>query len=132
MNETISIEDENGKVYEFEKHDLDVRLYDIFPHRIVGSVSTGQENRFVMVWGYDGTLHNTSDLSGDEYNLKPIKPKWYEDESKFPCIMVKREWNLHFVFTVVEFDYDIDKMEKIGWVKATEEILSSVSDILKR
>lgn len=81
--ETLTIKDENGKEFVFEKPECDVRLSDIFPHRIIGSVSEGKENRFVMMWGYDGKLHNSSELCGDKYNLKVYQeftyPMWFKN-----------------------------------------------------
>jgi len=60
--EIISITDEDGKVYEFEKPEFECELWKIVPES------------------------NTTHWDG-RYNLTPIKPKWYEDKDNFPALV---------------------------------------------
>lgn len=80
IQETISITDEQGKVYEFYKPKWwndGCELSSAKHETIIGWCDLEPTS-----WGIDGnciTIYNT--------NLTPIKPKWYENESNFPCLI---------------------------------------------
>ena len=94
--ETISVVDENGKVYEFEKPDFECELLKVlFDHNnkayIIGySLDVRKElgYPYPKTWTIDGKCYDDDDTLDGDFNLTPIKPKWYEDESNFPALLI--------------------------------------------
>ena len=76
--ETISIKDEDGKVYEFEKPRFECELLKVVDGMIVMYYKTILGTMGARILTSDGTSTDES------FSLTPIKPKWYEDESNFP------------------------------------------------
>ena len=90
-SETLKIKDEDGKVYEFEKpNNFLAELLKV----IGSSYIVGLRNEVQMIrWDIHGVCVVTTQGArlvehASKYNLTPIKPKWYEDESNFPCLIV--------------------------------------------
>ncbi len=87
--QTISMTDEDGKEYEFEKpENIVIKVYEAF----LGSIY-GRMDNYVAKWTLDGVciqiganIYNVS-----KYNLTPIKPKWYEDEDNFPAMLTRKD-----------------------------------------
>lgn len=87
--ETLKIEDENGKVYEFGKPDFECKLHEVFSGLIYGRI-----NNLPARWSLDdgeAKAVGSRYSSIDKHNLTPIKPKWYEDESNFPALMYRQD-----------------------------------------
>lgn len=84
--ETISIKDENGKEYEFEKPEFNYEFLKVVDDIIIGYVKTYYNEIIGGYWKDNGEF-----ISGranyKEWNLIQIKPKWYEDESNFPALI---------------------------------------------
>ena len=84
--ETISIKDEDGTTYEFEKPEFGCELYavkiSLGTIKIIGACKTlaGWNS---CSWTASG-IANISNMKG----LIPINPKWYEDESNFPALVI--------------------------------------------
>lgn len=81
MKETISVTDENGKVYEFEKPEFECELYAIKQNRIVGFATSNMG--YGLEWRLDGSIIGRG--NSDYLRLTRIKKEWYEDEANFPC-----------------------------------------------
>ena len=77
MNETISITDEDGKAYEFEKTEFECELLKVVNNEIIGYfVGTNGESYF-CTWTEKGRIWKTSIPEKDRrlFDLIPIKPK---------------------------------------------------------
>ena len=94
----ISIADEDGKAYEFEKPEFECELLKIINSKIIGYI-VWKDNLYPCSWfTLSGVCEMTivdkssnydtfSDYNKD-YNLTPIQKKWYEDEANFPAFMI--------------------------------------------
>lgn len=90
--ETISIKDENGRLYEFKK-DMQCELLKVCKDTIIGLITARDGDAFPMSWC---VLTGRADLRVVEladkinhrnYDLEPIEPRWYMDASNFPKLM---------------------------------------------
>ena len=115
LKETISIEDDNGVAYEFEKHKTRLpkllkvvettRYNDI---HIIGYVYLPEQNEIIA--GHWDILGNfvSGRANYKDYNLTPIKPEWYDNKSIFPARVVGTSGmaaNTH---------YTVDRMNNLG------------------
>lgn len=128
MSKTISIKDDNGKEYIFEMPEFECGLLKVIENNretfAIGYIYDYQV--LPCVWNLDngicyyGTMTSTA-IDG-KYNLTPIKPKWYEDESNFPALMTYNRTSFglsHSKRTAQE------KLLK-GWRLATKEEVMSL------
>ena len=116
-NKTISITDENGKVYEFEKPEFECELL-VFRYRQICGIGfehySDETSIYPIVWDKKGksTTHNNMDLT-------PIKPKWYEDKA----LIGKRAYLIHatsnepFIETVGKINAGTIVMIKAGHLR---------------
>lgn len=84
----ISIKDDNGVVYEFEKPSFKCSIILKTNRWFMGTIANYNAP---AIWDEFGRcLHQqVSDRSGNnKFNLTPIKPKWYEDDSNFPALLI--------------------------------------------
>jgi len=119
---SISITD-NGKVYEFEKPEFECEyIGSKSPHEFAMWVK-GNGVWMVFIYTFAGVAwyNQTTQLP---FNLTPIKSKWFEDESNFPCIMTKIKKSRT---TYKSFEYrDFKNLFDSGWRLATKEEVSSL------
>ena len=87
--ETISIIDEDGKVYEFEKPEFDGEIV-----KVVGIFIIGYTNEIFGAYPHSWNKLTGECTDGDseeyrKYDLTPIqkKKKWYENEDNFPALV---------------------------------------------
>jgi len=111
--ETLTITDEDGKVYEFEKPEFECELLGIERDLIIGWVKDSQGYLFAYSWCKTNGLDNISTSSND-FNLTPIK-QWFEDESNFPALMYNKTDN---EYRVLKFGDRIPRYEY--WELATQ------------
>lgn len=95
MKETISIDG-----YEFEKPDFECGFYDVVEvykdkFMIFGKVKNGVGQWITMEWQLDSHILGKAIVA--DFNLTPIKKKWHEDESNFPCVMYDERYKGFFV-----------------------------------
>ena len=90
--EYISIRDENGKEYKFEKPDFECVLHFTSTNNTLGTVYIfGVANNKPAHWDTKGNASSSyNGITMQDYNLTPIKPEWYEDESNFPMLVCVR------------------------------------------
>lgn len=81
QQETISITDEQGKEYKFEKPDFECDLLKAVGNTIYGIVYDKQGRDYAQQWDKrDGESFEFSRIGDSMHNLTPIKKQWYEDE----------------------------------------------------
>jgi len=87
MSETISIKDESGKEYVFEKPEFGCELLKVYGNHIIGATQTDSGDSWMEEkWTIDGKSKHHA-----KWNITPIKPKWYEDEDKFPVLLINND-----------------------------------------
>ena len=86
--EILSIKDDNGKEYKFEKPDFDCELLKVVGGEIIGYITKpikeDRELASAITWMLDGI---TQLGLYEQYELTPIKSKWYE-VAAYPCIII--------------------------------------------
>jgi len=81
-NEAISITDDNGKVYSFEKPEFECELKFVdVKSKIIGTI-----NNNITIWENNGECYYTETVSG-MWNLIPIKKLWCENPENFPAVV---------------------------------------------
>lgn len=100
--ETISIKDENGKEYVFEKPEFECELLKVINEKVIGTIKIKDLDKNIhttlFYWFLEcGTIRKFDNFNfinqdrqytEDTYNLTPIKPKWYETDFKLKLVMV--------------------------------------------
>ena len=80
----ISITDDEGNEYKFEKPDFECELFKIanigngVPESILGCVVNYLGNYQNVYFNLDGVCHEGKGIELEEYSLIPIKPNWYD------------------------------------------------------
>jgi len=120
--ETISIKDNNFKVYEFEKPDFECELFTIKPNIIYGIWYDEKYDEWRNgQWGLNSGLSNDGAYS----NLSPIKQKWYEDSNNFPALAVDKKTGAYYKVVCVEEGFIITddgfRFKKEELILATKE-----------
>jgi hypothetical protein len=115
LEQTISITDEDDKVYEFEKPEFEGELLKVVGIFIIGYTKEDL-GAFSRTWDLSGVCVD-SDIIGTSRDLTPIKKLWYEDESNFPCMMVSDVDTLFIVHT----KQGVTEQIRRKWRLATQE-----------
>lgn len=118
---TIKIEDENGKVYEFEKPDFECEIFKATSMTIFGLIRKSYLARWDIKTGdcIQVALQTSCIQHYDISPIKPMKPKWHEDDSNFPALMAK-DTNFQVVYLTEYDEYYSD------WRLATKEEINSL------
>ena len=90
--EIISIEDDIGKVYEFEKPEFDCELLKVIDVHWCVFIVKNESTKVLKINLNNGECYDNIDFIED-YCLTHIKPKWFEDESNFPVLMIGESYN---------------------------------------
>ena len=87
--DTISIIDEDGTVYEFEKPEFECEFWKTIGNTLYGIVY--EDGRDVaQQWDIrDGESFEFIRIGDIKFNLTPVKKQWYEDDNNFPCLIRK-------------------------------------------
>ena len=97
--EIISITDDNGKEYKFVKPEFECELLKVLHFKLNNPDILAIVNSDVVVTFFDnGECYYMDETNASDYNLTPIKPKWY-DNIKFPLPYVN---NKHGEFDFIE------------------------------
>lgn len=126
--ETISIKDENGKEYVFEKPEFECELLKVVNGCIVAYV-VYSGNNFAVLYYTDGKAVSLP----EKFDLTLAKPKWYEDEDCGRAVVFLDE-NGEFDHVNVLYGDDFKKTSNLkavegkpnGWRLATKEELLSL------
>ena len=129
MGETISIKDDNGKEYLFEKPEFECELLKVTKDGfILGYIRDDIGLAPIPMSWSDVTGFCYSDCESEiGYNLTPIKAKWYEDESNFPALLVTNSGSDEFfleTFPLNEGTKILLETKKLGL--ATKEEINSL------
>ena len=117
----ISIKDDNGVEYIFEKPEFEVLsiIYCNISGMIFGIIKRSRDSVLTVTqWTPKGSCSTNTD-----YDLTPIKPKWYEDESNFPALAVRGK-ELHIIIDKLSADYYLH--HNTGWRLATKDEVMSL------
>jgi len=100
--ETISIKDEQGEEYKFEKPKFECELFKMVGTSIFGWCRqiSNPKVTYAVEWDMWGKCKWIKSAKTKDYNLKPIKPNWHEDESNFPALITLKENNYKFELCV--------------------------------
>ena len=79
--EILEISD-GEKTYRFEKPEFECGLLAIVGGFIMGWFKLKDTECLAQQWDLYGNC-----FEGHDYNLTPIKPKWYEEEANFPALI---------------------------------------------
>jgi len=105
MEGTLSITDDNGKVYEFEKPEFECELLKVVGLWIVGYSKMDEGNLTLMARCWDKNTGIMIDSDTIRYfDLTPIKKQWYEefiDAEPFEIAVVDKG---NCIFTATGFD----------------------------
>lgn len=90
--EIISIADEGGKVYEFEKPEFECELLAIDDSNQIVGLTYPNGQKTLTCFNLQGEAFEIVDelIRWHNKDLAPIKPKWYEDETNFPALVVNK------------------------------------------
>lgn len=110
----LSIKDEQGKELKFNTHGYKIKFFEVIENFIHGAIYIDDE-WWSCEWDFLGQfLRCTYSGSERDYDITPTKPKWYEDESNFPCLMVNQFGRVHEVESM-------DHLKRCeGWRLATK------------
>ena len=123
--ETISIKDENGKEYVFEKPDFKCELLKVVNYKdqlcIIGWIDRYGEVEAVYISAENGDCYVNGKWD-DDFDFTPIKPKQYEDENNFPAMIVKNDnGDNSLVFKSCYSKIDAIEYIRRRWRLATKE-----------
>jgi len=131
--EVLSIKDEQGKEYKFEKpEESNNDTYKLFFMDAAGDIF-GLINEIAYMWEADGKcFYIGSGTGGDKnerekmHDLTPIKPKWYEDESNFPTVLILEKTEAIIICRTKEFY--LDDYIRISRLATKKEVMSLYYD----
>lgn len=90
--DTISIADDNGKEYKFKKPEFECELLKVMhPKSKLPDILAIIANDIIVTFFTNGECYYMDESDAFDYNLTPIKPKWYDNESNFPAVMIDEE-----------------------------------------
>jgi len=118
----LTIADQDGKVYEFEKPEFECELLKVYKNnKIIGSACNANwdDELQPLIWDTNGIV-----ISRDSrmYDLTPIKKEWYKDESNFPMLMIEGGTSKWFIIESKEEYYEYcDDSDRLA---TKEEVMS--------
>ena len=115
----ISIKDDNGVVYEFEKPDFECELLKVYGDYMIGAtLSETGKTWMEEKWTIAGKSKHHK-----KWNLTPLKKEWFKDENNFPALVIGSN-ELFVIDTITSLG--ILKIESNELRLATKEELNSL------